>query len=182
MRRLIARLLFWPTLAWNLLLARLPVARRRWWDRVDGHVILGALPFSKDVQPLFDSGVRAVVNTCEEYAGPVEEYARLGIDQMRIPTTDFTPPRLADVRRAVAFIASKADRGETVYVHCKAGRARSATVVACWLMYRYRISAAEAVSRLRQVRPHIVNELENRSVVREFEREAGGRGVKESAH
>lgn len=172
MRRLIARLLFWPTLGWNVLLVRFPMAPRRWWDRVDRHVILGALPFSKDVQPLFDSGVRAVVNTCEEYAGPVEEYARLHIDQMRIPTTDFTPPRLADVRRAVAFIASKAERGETVYVHCKAGRARSATVVACWLMYHYRISAAEAVSRLKQVRPHIVNNLENRAVVREFEREA----------
>ena len=169
MRRLIARALFYPTLGWNLLLNRLTA--RRWWDRVDGNVILGALPFASDVQTLYDSGVRAVVNTCEEYAGPVDEYARLGIEQFRMPTTDFTPPRLADVRRAVAFIASKADRGETVYVHCKAGRARSATVVACWLMYRYRITANEAVSRLRQVRPHIVKELERRTVVRDFERE-----------
>lgn len=172
MRTLIARLLFWPTLGWNLLLARLIPARRRWWDRVDRNVILGALPFANDVQPLYDAGVRAVVNTCEEYAGPTDEYARLGIDQFRIPTTDFTPPRLADVRRAVAFIAAKAERGETVYVHCKAGRARSATVAACWLMYRYRISAEEAVARLRQVRPHILNDLENRAVVREFERES----------
>ena len=171
MRKLIAWLLFWPTLGWNLLLARFVPSRRRWWDRVDRNVIVGALPFPKDVQPLFDSGVRAVVNTCEEYAGPVDECERLGIEQFRMPTTDFTPPRIADIRRAVAFIASKADRGETVYVHCKAGRARSATVAACWLMYRYRISAEEATSRLRQVRPHIIRELENRAVVREFEKE-----------
>jgi atypical dual specificity phosphatase len=172
MRTFIARLLFWPTLGWNLLLARVIPSKRRWWDRVDRNVILGALPFASSVQPLYDAGVRAVVNTCQEYAGPIEEYERLGIEQLRIPTTDFTPPRLADVRRAVAFIAAKAEKGETVYVHCKAGRARSATVVACWLMYRYRISAAEAVSRLRQVRPHIVGELEERPVVREFEKEA----------
>ena len=171
MRTLIARLLFWPTLGWNLLLARVMPTRRRWWDRVDRHVILGALPFPPDVQPLYEAGVRAVVNTCEEYAGPTEEYERLGIEQLRVPTTDFTPPRLADIRRAMAFIAGKAERGETVYVHCKAGRARSATVVTCWLMYRYRISAEEAVSRLRQVRPHIVKDLENRPVVREFEKE-----------
>lgn len=171
MHRSIARLLFWPTLGWNLLLNKLIGAQRRWWDRVDGSVILGALPFRQDVPALYEAGVRAVVNTCEEYAGPVEEYSRLGIEQMRMPTTDFTPPRLADVRRAVAFIASKADRGETVYVHCKAGRARSATVVACWLMYRYRITAHEAASRLRQVRPHIVKELEQRAVVRDFEKE-----------
>lgn len=173
MRRLIARALFWPTLGWNLLLARAP-SRRRWWDRVDGNVILGALPFAKDVGRLYEAGVRAVVNTCEEYAGPVAEYERLGIEQFRMPTIDFTQPRLSDVRRAVAFIATKADRGETVYVHCKAGRARSAAVAACWLIYRYRISAAEAVSRLRQVRPHIVGDLDQRAVVKEFEKEAGG--------
>jgi atypical dual specificity phosphatase len=172
MRALIAHLLFWPTLVWNLFLARVIPSRRRWWDRVDGNVILGALPFPKDIQPLYDAGVRAVVNTCEEYPGPTQEYERLGIEQLRVPTIDFTPPRLADVRRAVAFIASRAERGETVYVHCKAGRARSATIVACWLMYRYRISATEAESRLRQVRPHIVGELANRQVVRDFEREA----------
>ena len=39
-------------------------------------------------------GVRAVVNTCEEYVGPVAQYQHHGIEQLRIPTTDFTHPKL----------------------------------------------------------------------------------------
>lgn len=67
-----------------------------------------------------------MVNTCEEYAGPVVEYAEHGIEQLRIPTTDFTHPRMEDVERAVEFVQDHAQRGETVYIHCKAGRAQSA--------------------------------------------------------
>lgn len=77
--RPMARLLFWPTLLWNMLLGRV-LRVRHWWDRVDDHVILGALPLSRDVPRLAAEGVRAVVNTCEEYAGPVDAYARAGIE------------------------------------------------------------------------------------------------------
>lgn len=39
----LARLLFYPTLAYNV--AAEKVSRRRWFDRVDDTVLLGALPF-----------------------------------------------------------------------------------------------------------------------------------------
>lgn len=39
----LARLLFYPTLAYNVVLEK--VSSRRWFDRVDETVILGALPF-----------------------------------------------------------------------------------------------------------------------------------------
>ena len=76
--RLYARIVFWPTLAWNYLLGRV-LNVRRWWDRIDEHVIVGAYPFAGDVASLRGEGVRAVVNTCEEYAGPLTEYDKHGI-------------------------------------------------------------------------------------------------------
>lgn len=39
----LARLLFYPTLAYNVVMEK--VSSRRWFDRVDDAVILGALPF-----------------------------------------------------------------------------------------------------------------------------------------
>lgn len=39
----LARLLFYPTLAYNVAMEK--VSSRRWFDRVDETVILGALPF-----------------------------------------------------------------------------------------------------------------------------------------
>ena len=39
----VARLLFYPTLAYNVVMEKL--SSRRWFDRVDDTIILGALPF-----------------------------------------------------------------------------------------------------------------------------------------
>ena len=100
------------------------------WIEIDQQ---NAFPFASTVPELAAEGVRAVVNTCEEYAGPTEAYEQAQIEQLRIPTVDFTPPTLEMVEQAVEFIKQQIAQGHTVYVHCKAGRGRSATVVACWL-------------------------------------------------
>ena len=147
---------------------------RRWWDRIDPHVIVGAYPFARDIPGLYAEGVRAVVNTCEEYAGPEQQYERFGITQLRVPTTDFTHPKLADVEKAVEFVQQHAAAGETVYIHCKAGRARSATVALCWLMKYRDLSPRDGQARLLQARPHLNPHLTERPVVREFARHLDG--------
>ena len=53
--------------------------------------------------------------------------------------------------------------GGKVYVHCKAGRARSATVAMCWLMKAKNMSAEEAqqfgiVDQVVEKRPGVDNE------------------------
>ena len=162
-----ARTVFYPTLAWNVLLGRV-LHLRRWWDRIDPHVILGAYPFASDVQRLHDEGVRAVVNTCEEYAGPQREYDRLGIEQFRMPTIDFTHPKLEDVQAAVEFVQRHVEQQETVYIHCKAGRARSATVAICWLLKYRELSPQQAQEQLLQARSHVNPRLTERPVVKAF--------------
>jgi len=168
-QRFFAAMVFHPTLAWSYLLGRI-LKVRHWWNYVDPHVIVGAYPFKRDAEQLYKVGVRAVVNTCEEYSGPIAEYERLGIEQFRMPTTDFTHPRLSDVIRAVEFVQSHVEQGHTVYIHCKAGRARSATVAICWLIKYRGLSAAEAQGSLLLSRPHINRRLTERQVVKDFEK------------
>lgn len=168
-RWLYARTIFYPTLWWNMLLGRW-LNVRNWWDEVDDDIVLGAFPFASDVAGLADIGVKGVVNTCEEYAGPVADYQQHGIEQFRMPTVDFTHPSLDDVCRAVEFIESHVDQGNRVYIHCKAGRARSATVAICYLMKRRGITKEEGQKVLNQARPHINQFLCSRPVVIEFER------------
>jgi atypical dual specificity phosphatase len=165
--RMFARSVFYPSLSWNYFLGRV-VKHRRWWDRIDPFVIVGAYPFRRDVEGLYREGVRAVVNTCEEYAGPVVDYERHGIEQLHIPTTDFTHPRLGDVELAVEFVQRHVLSGNSVYIHCKAGRARSATVAICWLMKYREMSMEEAQKKLLAVRPHVNPRLTERPVVRQF--------------
>jgi atypical dual specificity phosphatase len=142
---------------------------RHWWDRIDSHVIVGAYPFASDVASLRGEGVRAVVNTCEEYRGPIQQYAQHGIEQLHIPTTDFTHPCLADVETAVEFIQKYKLQNDTVYIHCKAGRARSATIAMCWLIKYRGMTAEEAQEHLLAARPHVNPALARRPVIQQFE-------------
>ena len=169
-----AAVMFYPTLLWNMLLGRL-LHVRNWWDAVDEMVVLGAYPFDRDVEELAELGIGAVINTCAEYEGPVDEYERFGIDQLRVPTTDFTHPTLESVEHAVEFMEQQINDGKRVYVHCKAGRARSATVVACWLIKNRGMTAEEAQNRMTRTRPHVNPHIAERPVVKEFERKYGQR-------
>ena len=135
--------IYYPTLAYNVLLGRV-LKTRPWWTRIDDDIILGALPFASVAEKLFDEGIRGVINTCMEYPGPTAEYDRLGIEQLWIPTIDFTHPSIESVRRGVEFIGRIVAEGGGVYIHCKAGRARSATIATCWFMQSRGMTAAEA--------------------------------------
>ncbi|MCH2178756.1 MAG: dual specificity protein phosphatase family protein [Mariniblastus sp.] len=163
-----AKLLAYPTLGWNMLLGRI-LKVRNWWDTVDEQVILGAYPFAKDVPQLHEMGVKAVVNTCAEYPGPTEQYHHYDIDQLRVPTVDFTHPSLATIETAVDYMDQEIAKGHKVYVHCKAGRGRSATVVACWLMKNKGLSAQEAQDCMLRKRPQVNPRIMCRPVVQQYE-------------
>jgi atypical dual specificity phosphatase len=176
--RIYAHLVFWPTWIWNIALGRL-LKTRDWWNEIDPSVLLGARPFRRDLPVLKEAGVGALVNTCEEFPGFTKDYERLGIEQLYIPTIDFTHPSLQAVEEAVRFIDAKLAEGKKVYIHCKAGRGRSATVAICWLMHSRGMSLDQAQQHLLKCRPHVNARLTERPVVREYaaelSAEAGGR-------
>lgn len=148
---------------------------RNWWDRIDETLIVGALPFGNDVPKMAADGVTCVVNTCAEYEGPTREYDDHGIEQLRVPTVDFTHPSLEHVKEAVEFIDRQTNDGGTVYVHCKAGRARSATVAMCWLISSKGMSPQEAQTLLLEKRPHVNRLVYARPVVKQFYEEVRNR-------
>lgn len=162
-----AQLVFFPTLCWNMLLGRW-LRVRNWWDRIDETMIVGALPMESDVPKMAADGVVAVVNTCDEYAGPERAYQKHGIHQLRVPTVDFTHPTLETVTQAVDFIEKESAAGGTVYVHCKAGRARSATVAMCWLLKNRGMTPEQAQALLLEKRPHINKYIFARPVVKQY--------------
>uniref|UniRef100_A0A672TPW9 Protein tyrosine phosphatase mitochondrial 1 n=1 Tax=Strigops habroptila TaxID=2489341 RepID=A0A672TPW9_STRHB len=63
-----ARLLFYPTLLYTAARAQLPGSRRPWFHRIDGAVLLGALPLrGRSRRLVAEENVRAVVTLNEEY-------------------------------------------------------------------------------------------------------------------
>eukprot|EP01133_Synstelium_polycarpum_P004083 gene4083-4756_t len=114
-------------------------------DRVDDNVYIGAMPMYWDVDTaLAHNNVRAVVNLCDEYAGPVATYARYGIKQLYLPVVDHYEPSVAELRSAITFIEQQVAERNSVFVHCKAGRGRSGAVVICWIAYSKNMSLEQA--------------------------------------
>jgi len=162
-----ARLLYWPTFTWNYLLGRV-FHLRHWWDKVDDGLWLGAVPLRGDAQKFKKLGITGVINLCDEYAGPLREYQQEQIEQLHLPTVDFHPPTKDMIERGVDFIRQHLAKGGAVYVHCKAGRARSATVVLCYLVAMRNMSPEAAQKHLLERRPHINPQIYERKVVQEF--------------
>ena len=163
-----ARLLFPLSLGLNIVLGRL-LNIRAWWTHIDDRVLLGAWPFKVDVKKLDALGVKAVVNTCEEYAGPVDAYALYNIDQLHLPVVDYASPTLTQIVKAIAYIEQH--KNGVTYVHCKAGQGRSATVVLCWIMKTRHLGPEEALAYLMAQRPHVNRHIAQREAVLQYARQ-----------
>ncbi|KAJ1393572.1 Tyrosine specific protein phosphatases domain [Sesbania bispinosa] len=166
-----ARILFYPTLLYNVLRNKIE-AEFRWWDQIDEFLLLGAVPFPKDVPHLKELGVGGVITLNEPYETlvPSSLYHAHGIDHLVIPTRDYLfAPSSVDISRAVQFI----HRGfllinlilggvrmqlaeKTTYVHCKAGRGRSTTIVLCYLVEYKHMTPAAALEYVRSRRPRVL--------------------------
>lgn len=126
--KVVSKILFFPTLPITMLM--------RWgnlWTTIDETLILGCAPvgFLGHAEKLHKLGVRGVVNMCSEYQGPSSFYDNLGIKQLRLPTVDHFEPSVEQMKEACRFIKHYKDRGEKVFVHCKAGHGRAGTHDTC---------------------------------------------------
>lgn len=66
-----------------------------------------------------------------------QEWSKLGVRFLQLSTVDFfEAPCQKKLQQGVQFIQDfeRESQDGRVYVHCKAGRTRSATLVACYLI------------------------------------------------
>lgn len=145
------------------------LGRWHWWDQVEGGLLFGAVPSPRELRQLATMGVGAVVNLCEEFEGHTRELAAAGLVQLHLPTLDYHCPTEDDLVRGITFIFEHRSATTSVYVHCKAGRGRSAAMVLCYLMAAHGIDAREAYARVKAARSHVTPGLYGRPGVRAIE-------------
>lgn len=115
-------------------------------NRLGGRVLLGQIPIdsfnAELLGELSPKGLIVSCNDCFELAGcgsasPVTDpslWSHTDIEHHHLPFTDFTDnanPEL--LKETLEKIWDAYHRGETIYVHCKAGSSRSALVVAIFM-------------------------------------------------
>ena len=174
---------FYVSLVYGALACKL--GARNWYDRIDDRLVLGALPILPEWDTIRQrEGISHVISMVEPFEiksfvlGP-REAAERGVFYLSLPVEDFigvpttkqvgvqvydicshflalSSVIVIQVDAALDFIDSCQGADESVYIHCKAGRTRSAYVVACYYVSTFNISPEEAVARIRNSRPHVV--------------------------
>lgn len=168
-RRQLLKIMFYPTLCWTIVLHNAMPDQRRWYDRLDERVIIGALPLRRQLEALARvERVTGVLNFCDEFEGHAN-YPRLGIRQLRLPTLDYCSPTAQQIENGLEFIRQQLP-GCCTYIHCKAGRGRAGTMAIAYLIVEKGMAPGEAQKALSRVRPHVSPRLWKRATVREMYR------------
>lgn len=143
-----------------------------WWNRIDRtNIILGAIPLEnkghheKIALESSKNGKFAVLTLLEPFEIYTQGYfskpvttatwEALGAEHKIIEAEDFNPLTQDQIKEAVKFLIKQDNEGVTTYVHCKAGRGRSATAVVCFLMKKFQLTAEDAKEKVRESRPQI---------------------------
>jgi atypical dual specificity phosphatase len=138
-------------------------ARWPYWSQITDQIYLGAVPLDNwgHIDAISRLGVGAILSFNEDHelqqqigAKPIQEkeWTDRNIHYLRLSSPDLSPVSVADLAKAVDYIRSEVLLGHKVYVHCTAGRGRSASAVICYLIKEFRWSLTQALSFVKQQR------------------------------
>ncbi len=128
----------------------------------------------EDFRELRRRGVGALVNLTT-HAWPEELIERSGLQYLWLSIPDFAAPAPDQIERLVEFCDENVASGRAVAVHCIAGRGRTGTMIACYLVHRGR-EPREAISYVRALRPGSIETAAQEEAVHAYAaRRAAGR-------
>jgi atypical dual specificity phosphatase len=121
---------------------------------------------------LEQQGVTAILSLTPEPQVPNNGWTR-----KLHPLPGLMPPRdLAEMEALVAWVEAHRARGDHVLVHCLAGKGRTGTILAGWLMKHRGFTATQAINHLRARQPAAVESVEQEAFLDAYEVSLRGRG------
>jgi atypical dual specificity phosphatase len=145
-------------------------------------LVMGAYPQDgDDVAALVDAGITRIFNLVQdvEYEPGARDactlaLAEAGIQERRVELVDFGSLSTEQIEDAAQAVLAWLEQGERVYVHCRAGWQRSATIVAAIVTLREGVMPWVALDILRERKP-TANPLSHQreDLFRWWERRAG---------
>ncbi len=149
---------------------------------VGDDIVMGAYPQdAEDVAALVEAGVTRIFNLVQDLEydpgardACVVALAEAGIEERRVELVDYGSLETGQIEDAAQTVLAWLEAGERVYVHCRAGWQRSATIVAAITTLREGVEPWEALDILRMRKP-TANPLSHQreDLFRWWERRAG---------
>jgi protein-tyrosine phosphatase len=151
-----------------------------WWTKIAPfNIYLGALPLKNEghLDDIVALGVTDVLSMVEDFEledgwfnQPIKraDWEDNGIVVKHIQAIDFLPLKQEEIEEGVEYLNASLQEGRTVYVHCKAGRGRSASIVISYLMKYEGLSFDEAFAFVKEQRPHINLNQQQRQAIFDY--------------
>ena len=121
-----------------------------------------------------DEGIDVIISLTESPLGEslIEEF---GFEYHHIPVRDFAAPSMPQIERFVTVVSNARKAGKKVVAHCFAGRGRTGTMIACYLVSEGK-SPEEALREVRSLRPGSVETNSQERAVHRYARRLRQRG------
>ena len=113
--------------------------QRQWWHEISPDVVLGAIPLTHHVTQLKAQGITHVIALLEDFEleqgivhpATANLWQQQGIAHIHTPVKDFQPIPIETIREVVERMQEirRSNPLAKFYIHCKAGRGRSAMIV-----------------------------------------------------
>lgn len=121
----------------------------------------------EEINWIKNQGVKSIV-TMTEYGLPdswVDE-----VEYLHVPTEDLSAPDIEKIDSTVDYIAERIKNGEPVMVHCAAGIGRTGTILASYLIKYQKMSAKDAIDKVREERPGSIQSTSQEIAVSSYEK------------
>ena len=120
-----------------------------------------------EVQWVIEQGVKSIVTVREE---PLDDDWVKDVNYLHIMSNDMGVPEFDDLTHAIDFIHRRVTNNEPVMVHCLAGLGRTGTLLACYLVKYQKMSADDAIRKVREERPGSIQSYPQEEIIFQLEK------------
>jgi len=92
------------------------------------------------------------------------------LNYLHLRVEDYHSPSIEEIESTVKFIENEIEGKRAVLVHCAAGKGRTGTILGAYLLKKENLSAKDAITRIRNLRPGSIQTDSQENSLFEYER------------